>query len=478
MYYQNLLDEDEPFDAYNPLAEVLKTVKSRTSVDQNEISAASMTIPLCSNNPNDETVGSIAAGYFPGMNYIDENTIDPSNLQNIGVVVFKMVSEPSNNNRISFIPVESFVGSFDRNAIDRITNASIFIDNLINEKSQYINFFSNIDVSEKCDTYVASKQVPISLGFYEIDKDKAISYDVSIKKGIDLVLSKLEDTNRIAIDLVVDAGVSNIAQFIAASQPRMKGYFTPEAYNVNGFKMMNSNSVGFWKQVLWKLDNFCSKTRKDCMFVADGPRQLCLDGNLPVIRKTNLYGSVRKNILPYIKYLAVLNTSYGAGYLNWFKCYDDFRRVYTWVPPSIKALGVYLRCDQNDKPWDAPAGMTRGKIPNAYDVAFNPTNDEAGTIYDANWNYALSYPLDGIVLEGQKTFQKNKTAFDRVNVRRLFLDLERAVWRLSRQFLYEGLTEKLIASFNDIVNEYLTKVQSDGGIREFYVVCDKRNNTN
>ena len=254
----------------------------------------------------------------------------------------------------------------------------------------------------------------------------------------------------------------------------MKGDYKPEE-SINGFKKVNPQSTIYWKTILRKLDNFCSNTRRDCMFVADGPRQLVLDGNYPVVRKTNLFKGVRNEILPYIKYLTGLDTSYGAGYVNWFKVFDSSRNMFMWCPPSIKAGGVYLYCDIVANPWDAPAGITRGKV-NAYDVSFNPTNDEAGTIYDANWNYAISYPMDGVVMEGQKTFQRNKTAFDRVNVRRLFLSTERGVWMIARQYLYEGLTTALLNSFRDSVSEFLSKIKLNGGIIDFYVLCDSRNN--
>ena len=75
-----------------------------------------------------------------------------------------------------------------------------------------------------------------------------------------------------------------------------------------------------------------------------------------------------------------------------------------WCPPSIKAVSIYIYCDTYFHTWDAPAGMTRGIVPNVVDVAFSPTNEEAGKIYDQCWNYAINYPIDGIIMEGQKTF--------------------------------------------------------------------------
>lgn len=77
---------------------------------------------------------------------------------------------------------------------------------------------------------------------------------------------------------------------------------------------------------------------------------------------------------------------------------------YIWIPPSIKAAGACIYCDTYFHPWSAPAGTVRGVIGDAIDVAFLPTDDDAGVIYSNSWNYAMSYPLYGIVIEGHKTF--------------------------------------------------------------------------
>ena len=94
-----------------------------------------------------------------------------------------------------------------------------------------------------------------------------------------------------------------------------------------------------------------------------------------------------------------MNTSYGAGYLDWFEQADDYTGDFFWCPPSIKATGIYINTDLNYDYWLAPAGLTRGIIA-ATDVAFSPNGKQAGAIYEKNWNYAINYPQDGIVLEG------------------------------------------------------------------------------
>lgn len=87
--------------------------------------------------------------------------------------------------------------------------------------------------------------------------------------------------------------------------------------------------------------------------------------------------------------------------------------------------------------------MTRGVLNDVVDVAFVPLDQDAGQIYSNQWNYAMSYPIEGVVLEGHKTFQRDRTAFDRVNVRRLMLYLERRISRIAQRFVYEGNTAYL-----------------------------------
>ena len=166
------------------------------------------------------------------------------------------------------------------------------------------------------------------------------------------------------------------------------------------------NDTSGWRAVLSKFDNFCKNIRKDCMFIADGLRPVCLDGNVKIVRPTAPQNTVANSIIPRFKSIAhALDSSYAAGYCNWFY-QEDYSRPgdYIWIPPSAKAVGAYIYCDTYFHPWSAPAGTTRGVINDAVDIAFLPSENDAGVIYSNSWNYAMSYPIDGIVIEGHKTF--------------------------------------------------------------------------
>lgn len=243
-------------------------------------------------------------------------------------------------------------------------------------------------------------------------------------------------------------------------------------------KLESNSDSKAWLATYKLFDNFCKSTRKDCMFIGDGPRALCLQGDLKLVRDTSIGSSISKTILPKLRYVASndLNSSYSACYCNWFLVPDAKTGEYFWIPPSIKALGCCTYTDAYFHTWDAPAGIIRGKLNDAVDTAFTPDKDEAGRLYSQGFNYAMNYPLDGIVIEGQKTMQLRKTAFDRINVRRLFLSLEKQIGRIGKYFLYQGNTQFNRQRFTDQVRAILETAVNGSGVAEYAIRCDETNN--
>ena len=248
------------------------------------------------------------------------------------------------------------------------------------------------------------------LGLYSPMTKKDISVSKSILDGMNKCFDKVADINKLDIDIVPDAGVSNIASYIKAIFGDKGPYdlsITDDLGNsLLGMwtcKKATDPHVKMWKTVILKHDNFCKNIRKDCMFVADGLRPLVLQGQKKIVRDTKPSNSIDKDILPFIPAICGINTNYGAGYADWFEQADDYTGDFFWCPPSIKAAGCYVNTDLNFDYWLAPAGLTRGIVA-ATDVAFSPNDKQAGAFYEKNWNYAVNYPQDGIVLEGQKTF--------------------------------------------------------------------------
>ena len=437
-----------------------------------------------SSDPEEETISQQLNGYFSTIQYTDTGKLDRDNMYDIGVIVLKAYLDAAEGNKISFAPIESFVGSLDRNAVNPNTGVTKFIDTIVNSQSEYINLFSNCYAStatrkkydEECDILIVEPQKAGVLGFYEDMCVEDISLSKSIYDGLAKVFDKNQDINEKEIDIVCDAGISNIAQFTKAVYGKGKGQYDPACVDAAMFKLKSRQDTLTWRDIIQKYDNFCKNVRKDCMFIADGLRPFCLQGQKKIVRPTKPANSIDVNLLPYIKYMTGLNTNYGAGYCDWFQKADEFTGEYFWCPPSIQAMGIYIYTDVHAEYWDAPAGLNRGIVP-ALDVAFSPTMRQAGTIYNNNWNYAINYPQDGIVLEGQKTFQVKPSAFDRVNVRRLFLRLERATYKVARYFVYEGNTAYTRQRLIDTIDPIFADVKLRNGIYDYKIICDESINT-
>ena len=469
---------------FQPLYDI-SPVGTTTSFDFYDSNYAT---PLNSTSINDNTISKTAVSYFPTIAYTDIQTIDTEYLKQIGIVVFQMYNANSStsNAKITFRPVEAFVGSLNKNAKDA-TGASTFIDTIVNNSSQYINVISNCSrwkcydkssykqlTLDNIDSFYIYNQVATDLGFTAEQCKKIISYPV-MNTALNLIFEKAKDQNQYYIDLVVDAGISNIAQKYANQT-------TENARNsslglTNWPEILTVNSTKIWKSMLSKYNNFCQNLRKDCMFIADGFRGFCLSNDEKLVRSTSITSTVTNTIIPKLKYMSGINSSYSAGYCNWFLTTDAYSGEYIWLPPSIKMNGIYIYTDAYYNNWDAPAGMNRGKVTNAIDCAFSPNASESEKIYLQSWNYAVNYPLDGIVTEGQKTFQLKATAFDRVNVRRLFLYLEKEVSRIARRFLYEGNNEYQRMRFVESITPIFERAKNRNGILEYYIKCDEENNT-
>lgn len=491
MFFQQLISTSNPSDVveFNPVSALMtlpSAYKQQFVIDNIEktIDDQNFSVKLCSDEIEFLTMSKTASMLFPTITMRNENCLDRKYLKQIGVVVLQAFEDHANNNKISFNVLESFVGSLDKDAVDDDTKAGIYIGDIINGQSKYISFFSNVQFNQcdccQFDTYFIQNQTATSLGFYSNECEKDISYAESISNPLNIILDHAKNSYELPLDAVIDAGVSNIAQFIQSTYPKTGyGKYTFNNVNMIPLKTLSSKNVGAWKQTLMKFDNFCKDTRmcKDCMFIADGPRHFGLYGNAKRVRPSDIKSSFMRDVFPGLKCMQVLDTSYGAGYCNWYLSQDLYTGDPIWLPPSIKAAGVFIYTDTYFHPWDAPAGINRATLTNVFDVAFNPTIQEAGKIYNYQWNYAISYPIDGIVIEGQKTFQRNKTALDRINVRRLMLYLEKQVVRIGRHFLYEGNTEYLRQRFVDALTPIFEDCENGYGIQEFAIKCDEENNT-
>lgn len=181
------------------------------------------------------------------------------------------------------------------------------------------------------------------------------------------------------------------------------------------------------------------------------------------------------NMINYFDQLQ--STSYGVFDAGWKYVYDRFNDKYRWVPCNGDVAGLCAATTANGDPWFSPAGLNRGAIRNAIKLAYSPKRSERDALYQARINPVTSLPGQGIILFGDKTALASPSAFDRINVRRLFLVVEKTISNAAKGVLFELNDEFTRNNFNNVVEPFLREIQARRGVTDFLVVCDASNNT-
>ena len=208
-----------------------------------------------------------------------------------------------------------------------------------------------------------------------------------------------------------------------------------------------------------------AETRKDCLVFVSPEKADCVDNA----------GSEVTDIKAYRDTLT--STSYAVLDSNWKYQYDKYNDVYRWVPLNGDIAGLCARTDLERDPWFSPGGLNRGIIKNVIKLAWNPTKANRDDLYVKGINPVVTFQGEGVVLFGDKTLLSKPSAFDRINVRRLFIVLEKALARAARFSLFEFNDQFTRAQFVALVEPFLRDVQGRRGIYDFRVVCDESNNT-
>jgi hypothetical protein len=208
-----------------------------------------------------------------------------------------------------------------------------------------------------------------------------------------------------------------------------------------------------------------AETRKDVMVFLSPTRTSVVDNA----------GSESTAIISYRDGLT--SSSYAVMDSGYKYQYDKYNDVYRYVPLNGDIAGVCARTDLERDPWYSPGGLNRGIIRNAIKLSWNPTKADRDNLYVKGVNPVVTFQGEGTVLFGDKTLLSKPSVFDRINVRRLFIVLEKTVARAARSSLFEFNDQFTRAQFVNLVEPYLREVQGRRGITDFRVVCDESNNT-
>jgi len=212
------------------------------------------------------------------------------------------------------------------------------------------------------------------------------------------------------------------------------------------------------------IDNLAEK-RKDCV-VFVSPEKADVVNNA---------GDESTDIVEFRNSLR--STSYAVLDSGYKYQYDKYNDLYRWIPMNGDVAGLCVRTDDTRDPWFSPAGFNRGQIKNIVKLAYNPRQADRDILYKAGVNPVVTFPGQGTVLYGDKTLLAKPSAFDRINVRRLFIVLEKAVATAAKFTLFEFNDDFTRAQFRNLVEPFLRDVQGRRGIYDFLVVCDTSNNT-
>ena len=210
-----------------------------------------------------------------------------------------------------------------------------------------------------------------------------------------------------------------------------------------------------------------AENRKDAVVFASPERADVVD-----ITNTN---TQTNNVIDFFD--NIRSSSYVVFDSGYKYCYDRYNDVYRYVPLNGDTAGLAARTDLTADAWFSPAGFNRGIVRGAVKLAYNPTKSQRDQLYPKRVNPVSTFPGQGTVLFGDKTGLSSPSAFDRINVRRLFIVLEKAISTASKFQLFEFNDEFTRANFRNIVEPFLREVQGRRGITDFLVVCDETNNT-
>jgi len=252
-------------------------------------------------------------------------------------------------------------------------------------------------------------------------------------------------------------------------------FINSELYKLNFLLMGSANYDQATAQALASQLISVAEERKDAVAFISPYRQAFLVDTSAGSVTVNSDATITSNLIAYQS--AIPSSSYAVIDSTYKYMYDRYANTFRYVPMNGDLAGLCSRNDANNFPWYSPAGTTRGAILNAVKLAYNPTRTQRDLLYTNRINPIIFSPGAGIILFGDKTALGYSSAFDRINVRRLFIYLEQVITKAAKDKLFEFNDSITRTDFVNIVEPFLRDVQAKRGIYDFVVICDTSNNT-
>jgi hypothetical protein len=327
-----------------------------------------------------------------------------------------------------------------------VLNTSIYYKTILNNNSNYVWFGNDRAGAASANSSTvanSTNQSPFTQTFTGgLDGNGEANCSLTaITSGYDFFKSKVTSD----ISLVLAGKARGVAAETTSPSSNTQNYSTIANYII-------SNIVN---------------VRKDCVaFISPA---------LPDAVVQTTAGDAVANMLAFLNNLSTAST-YAVMDSGYKYQYDKYNDVLRWVPLNGDVAGTCVYTDTNRQPWFSPAGFSRGQIKNVSRLALNPNQAQRDNLYKASINPVTTFPGQGTVLFGDKTLAATPSAFDRINVRRLFITLEKAISRAAQSSLFEFNDSFTRAQFVGLVTPYLRDIQGGRGITDFKVICDETNN--
>ena len=248
-----------------------------------------------------------------------------------------------------------------------------------------------------------------------------------------------------------------------------------EQYDVDFILMGSANYEKETAQALANKVIAAADARKDAIAFVSPYRKAFLTDTAAGSVTVNNDETITNNVLEF--YSPITSSSYAVFDSGYKYMYDRFNNTFRYIPLNGDIAGLCARNDIDNFPWFSPAGTQRGAILNAVKLTYNPNQTQRDRLYSARINPVIVSPGGGVTLFGDKTGLAKSSAFDRINVRRLFIYLEDAISAAARDQLFEFNDEITRTNFVNIVEPFLRDVQAKRGIQDYVVICDETNNT-
>jgi hypothetical protein len=367
------------------------------------------------------------------------------------------------------------------------------------------------DVSQYAVSYgYADALFPVGIYSNTVTVDKTIG---ALPKKLDRALELVENADLYSIDVALEGGLGTIyvnaveqsgasteAEYLSAgefvdSKPlnALSAFYTTNLENLSdeGLRIR-----GNYTAVANIFVNYAEKVRKDFLVVLDPIRNIFVQGqNAKTLNAKKIWGPnagadpdptadgyVAANFSQHIYWplrhqFSTINCSYATTYATWAQVLDPNTNRQVWVPFSGIACAAMANTDANFQPWFAPAGFTRGVVTGVNDLAIYPKQKQRDQLYKISLNPVAFFPNEGFVIFGQKTLLKKPSAFDRINVRRLFLNLEKATKQTAKFFVFEPNTLFTRTQVINVLSPIFENAKNTEGLYDYRIICSELNNT-